>query len=414
MTAITKCRICGSTDLAEVVNLGSMALTGIFPRPGVHVDEAPLQLLRCATGCGLVQIAETYDLSKMYGATYGYRSGLNRSMVAHLSSLVADIMDRVDLAAGDVVVDIGANDGTTLGFYPDRVRRIGVDPSGAKFKEFYKSGVELIPDFFSAAKLKAVLGDKKAKAVTSFAMFYDLEDPLAFMKEVAEILCDDGIWVMEQSYLPAMLRANAFDTICHEHIEYYALAQIEWMAERAGLAVIAVDETSTNGGSFVVTLSRRDSASHVGAFWTTFFSPGVQRLRDQETRSALRDPMAYRAFTLRSTAAVMVLEEFLREAKKAGKTCCGLGASTKGNVVLQSIHGIRDLIATIGDVNPDKWGCVTPGTHIPIVSEDDVLADDPDYLIVLPWHFRNNFVENPKFKGRRLVFPLPQLEIVQL
>lgn len=408
MTAITKCRICGSPDLVEVVNLGSMALTGIFPRPGVHIDEAPLQLLRCATGCGLVQIAETYDLSKMYGATYGYRSGLNRSMVSHLGNLVADIMDLVDLENDDIVVDIGANDGTTLGFYPDHLCRIGVDPSGTKFKEFYKPGIELIPDFFSAAKLKNVLGARKAKVVTSFAMFYDLEDPLAFMKEVAEILHDDGIWVMEQSYLPAMLRANAFDTICHEHIEYYALAQIEWMAERAGLEAVAVDETSTNGGSFVVTLSKRCATIN------TRFRPGIQRLRAQEARSALRDPLTYKAFALRSSVAMAVLEEFLRAAKAAGKTCRGLGASTKGNVVLQSIAGVRDLIETIGDVNPDKWGCVTPGTRIPILSEDDVLAEEPDYLIVLPWHFRNNFVENPKFKGHRLVFPLPQLEIVQL
>jgi len=408
MTAITKCRICGSTDLAEVVNLGSMALTGIFPKRGVQVPTASLQLLRCASGCGLVQLNDTYDLSQMYGENYGYRSGLNRSMVAHLQGMVAAIVEENMhlVRPGDIVVDIGSNDGTTLGFYPEHVRRIGVDPSGSKFRLFYKPGIELVPDFFSAAVLEPVLQGHKAKVVTSFAMFYDLEDPLGFMKEVAGILADDGIWVMEQSYLPAMMESNAIDTVCHEHIEYYALRQIEWMAERAGLQVTSVRETGTNGGSFVLVLEKQNNLG--------LPHPTVSDMRTREHRAALHDPFVYEAFKLRSAAAMGVLEEFLVEAQRRGRTCAGLGASTKGNVVLQSIIDVKELIVSIGDVNPDKWGCVTPGTGIPIWSEDDVLGDNPDYLVVLPWHFRRNFLTNPKFKGRRLVFPLPQLEIVQL
>lgn len=406
MTAITACRICGNTDLQEVMNLGAMALTGIFPRPGVEVPRAPLRLLRCAGDCGLVQLEETYELSKMYGDTYGYRSGLNKSMVMHLQYLIDGLTRSRSLGEGDVVVDIGSNDGTALGFYPETVRRIGVDPSAEKFRHFYKPGIELIPDFFSAELLKPVLGGQKADVVTSFAMFYDLEDPLQFMREVEGILSDTGVWLMEQSYLPAMLRANAFDTICHEHIEYYSLRQIEYLADKAGLEVLTVRGSPTNGGSFIVALAKKDTSGTERA--------GVQQMRDQELHAGLGSPYVYDAFRWRCSAATGVLEEFLVETKRRGQLCCGLGASTKGNVVLQSLVDARDLIPSIGDVNPDKWGCVTPGTGIPIWSEDEVLEDDPDFLLVLPWHFRDNFINNPKYKGRRLVFPLPQLEIVQL
>jgi NDP-4-keto-2,6-dideoxyhexose 3-C-methyltransferase len=392
------------------MNLGHMALTGAFPRPEEGTDKASLQLLRCLDGCGLVQLSETYDLTKMYGAGYGYRSGLNKSMVKHLEDLVRSLLVLQPLREGDVIVDIGSNDGTALGFFPENTRRIGVDPSGPKFKQFYKPGIELIPEFFSARILEPVLNGWKAKVVTSFAMFYDLEDPTTFMKEVAGILADDGIWVMEQSYLPAMMKANAFDTICHEHIEYYSLFQIEWMAHEAGLSVVAVEESSTNGGSFIVMLVKA-GATHNGRYTE---APNVAKMRLKEQEAGLLDPLVYEAFRLRSQAAIGVLEEFLVETQRLGMTCCGLGASTKGNVLLQSILDVKKLVRAIGDVNPDKWGCVTPGTGIPILPEDEVLAMNPDYLLVLPWHFKENFIANPKFHGQRLVFPLPQLEIVQL
>jgi NDP-4-keto-2,6-dideoxyhexose 3-C-methyltransferase len=404
--SITKCRICGNADLEKIVDLQSMALTGIFPKPGEQVPAAPLSLLRCVGGCGLVQLADSYDLTKMYGDNYGYRSGLNRSMVSHLEHLISGyVMPFV--RPGSLVVDIGANDGTTLGFYPDNIRRIGVDPSGSKFRKFYKPGVELIPDFFTAAKLREVT-DQKACVVTSFAMFYDLENPLAFMKDVAEILEDDGIWLMEQSYLPAMLRANAFDTICHEHLEFYALSQIVYMAKRSGLKVMDVKETNTNGGSFLVRLMK-ESASSDYKPW-----PEVKVMLDEEHRAGIDQAWTYKAFQERCKSAVTTLGAFLCHLRYSGKAVYGLGASTKGNVILQSLPSSNFLLRAIGDVNPDKYGCFTPGTGIPIVSEEEALAANADFYLVLPWHFRDNFMENPKFKGRRLIFPLPQLEIVQL
>ena len=407
MTSITHCRGCGSPELGTIMSLGDYALTGMFPKPGIRIPEAPLRLMRCLGECGLVQLADTYDLAAMYGMDYGYRSGLNAGMVAHLKTLAEQAVSFRPLKDGELVVDIGANDGTTLAGFPKTARRLGVDPTGVKFRQFYEPGIELIPDFFSGAKVKETIGKQRAAIVTSFSMFYDLEDPSAFMREVFDILADDGVWMMEQSYLQAMMRNNAFDTNCHEHLEYYGLRQIDWMAKRAGLQVLSVWETPTNGGSFVVLLAKQ-GAPH----WLQ--SSDVTRMLDAESANGLRCPGPYEAFRLRAEAASRCLEEFLRNAKKDRKLVYGLGASTKGNVLLQSIPGIADLIFAIGDVNPDKWGCTTPGTGIPIVPEEAALADNPDFLVVLPWHFRNGFLKNPKFAGRKLVFPLPQLEIVQL
>ncbi len=210
-----------------------------------------LELAKCGA-CDLVQLTHSFDSSLLYGHTYGYRSGLNDSMVRHLHSIVHDIVRRVTLAKGDLVIDIGSNDGTTLRAYPDRgLDFLGIDPTGAKFKRFYPSDVRLVPDFFGRRGKKRGGTKKAAKVVTSIAMFYDLEDPGEFMKEVASVLAKDGVWIFEQSYLDSMLRTNSYDTICHEHLEYYGLKQIHRMTEAAGLKIMDVTFSEANGGSFL-------------------------------------------------------------------------------------------------------------------------------------------------------------------
>ena len=257
----TACRICGNTRLEPVLDLGEQMLTGVFPRTrDQQVTTGPLRLVKC-TGeescCGLLQLAHSYDLGEMYGENYGYRSGLNPSMVAHLERKVRRIEGLVALSEGDLVVDIGSNDATTLAAYGDRgLDLVGIDPTGAKFREHYPPYVDLIPDFFSAALVRARFGDRRAKVVTSFSMFYDLEAPLAFMREVHEILADDGLWVFEQSYMPLMLETNSYDTVCHEHLEFYALAQIQWMAQRVGFSIVDVEFNEVNGGSFSVSVRK--------------------------------------------------------------------------------------------------------------------------------------------------------------
>ena len=223
--AITKCRVCGNTNLKVVLDLGDQYLTGTFPRSndGIDISKGPLQLVKChgATNvCGLLQLAHNFDLGEMYGSNYGYRSGLNYRMVEHLMRKVESIRKLVDLNPEDLVVDIGSNDGTTLGFYPENLTLVGIDPTAAKFREYYKRHIKVVPDFFRARQLTKLHQTKKAKIITSFAMFYDLEAPLDFVQQIQEVLHADGVWVFEQSYLPLMLETNAYDTVCHEHLEY--------------------------------------------------------------------------------------------------------------------------------------------------------------------------------------------------
>lgn len=409
--AITRCRICGGEHLETVMSLGDQALTGVFPKtPDQAVTRGPVDLVRCAAadGCGLVQLRQSYDLSEMYGMNYGYRSGLNASMVHHLQSKVEKILARGLLRPGDVVIDIGSNDATTLRSYPpERYELVGVDPTGVKFASYYPAYIRLVPDFFSAAALQASLPGKKARVITSFSMFYDLEDPVAFAREVAATLDDEGIWVFEQSYLPAMLRTNSFDTICHEHLEFYALRQIHWIARLAGLKVLDVEFNDINGGSFSVTAAKVASAHAPNTAL-------LAQIAADEAALGLDTDQAFTDFKARVRQAQAALMDFLTQQKAQGRTVCGMGASTKGNVLLQ-YYGIGpDLLACIAEVNADKFGSYTPGSLIPIQAQQDVLAGNPDYLLVLPWHFRNFFVNNPALKGRKLVFPLPVFEVVDV
>jgi NDP-4-keto-2,6-dideoxyhexose 3-C-methyltransferase len=251
------------------------------------------------------------------------------------------------------------------------------------------------------------LSGRNAKVITSFSMFYDLEDPVAFACEIAGALDDDGIWIFEQSYLPAMLRSNSFDTICHEHLEFYALKQINWIAARSGLKVLDVEFNDINGGSFSITAAKASSGRKPNAVW-------LNSILLEEKALGLEGLEVFNDFKRRVELAKITLLDFLEGARKAGKSVCGLGASTKGNVLLQYCGIDATLLREIGEVNEDKIGTFTPGTLIPIVSEQQLLASNPDYLLVLPWHFRAFFESLPAMKGRRVVFPLPKFEIAQL
>lgn len=408
---LEKCRICGNTCLERVLDLGEQMLTGVFPREkGATLTTGPLHLVKCLGDdevCGLLQMEHSYNLGEMYGENYGYRSGLNASMVAHLNNKVKRILGMVKLSSGDLVIDIGSNDSTTLQAYPaSGLVLVGVDPTGLKFYSYYPPYVQLIPDFFSAELVQARFPGKNAKVITSFSMFYDLEDPMGFMHQVYDVLADDGIWVFEQSYMPTMLDTNSYDTVCHEHLEFYALRQIKWMADRVGFKIVDVEFNDVNGGSFSVTVSK----SH----GDTSTIPAVQKILSDERARGLDTLVPYSEFAERVVQTRRDLLAFITKARSEGKTVAVLGASTKGNVLLQYCGLTSNQVDFVGEVNPEKFGCYTPGTWIPIIPEQDLLEKNPDYMIVLPWHFRKFFVENKKFADMNLVFPLPQVEVVSL
>jgi len=406
-TKATACRVCGSKQLESVLNLGHQALTGVFPRAaGDTLTVGPLELVKCVGdgACGLVQLRHSYTLSEMYGENYGYRSGLNPSMVAHLRGKVERIKSFGLLETGDLVLDVGSNDGTTLSMYDrDDLALVGMDPTSAKFREHYKPNIHAIADFFSASTFRSHFGDRRAKVVTSFSMFYDLEDPVQFVREIAEILDTNGIWVLEQSYMPLMLDTNSYDTVCHEHLEYYAMAQIEWIVRQCGMHIVDVEVNDVNGGSFSLVVQRDCGQLDVRG--------SVNQLREQEKALGLDDLETYEAFKKRVLSARAAFVDFLETAKREGKSVVALGASTKGNVVLQFSGVTRDLISAVGEVNRDKFGAVTPGTHIPILDEKEVLAGNPDYAVVLPWHFRKFFESQERYDHLNLVYPLPELQI---
>ena len=407
-TEVTACRVCGSTELTPVLSLGQQYLTGVFPRsPDERITKGPLELVWC-TRCSLLQLRHSYSLEEMYGENYGYRSGLNGSMVRHLQQKVRFIERFARPAANDIVVDIGSNDATLLKAYEGPHRRLGIDPTGHKFRQFYTEDMALVADFFSAKVFESVFPREKAKIVTSIAMFYDLERPVDFVRDVARILAPEGIWHFEQSYMPSMLRTNSYDTICHEHLEFYSLGVVSRILSEAGMHVIDVEMNAVNGGSFAVT------AAHVGSSHTSNRAMIDWMLR-QEQLMDLDSPRPYQDFARRVFQHRTSLKELIESLVADGKRVVGYGASTKGNVLLQFCGLTTQHIECIAEVNEDKFGAFTPGTNIPIVPEKDARAMAPDYFLVLPWHFKSSILERERdylARGGKFIFPMPEIEII--
>lgn len=401
MTDLKNCRICGSENLTNVLDLGDQVLASRFPlRDDPDPLAAPLVLCKCEGECGLIQLRHTVAASEMYTDNYGYRSGLNEMMRAHLKMIVDDLYSYSVPTSGDVALDIGSNDGTLLSYHSPDITRIGIDPTGEQFRQYYEPGIRLEPDFFTCESYNRVT-DQKAKYVTSISMFYDLPRPLEFMKDVARVLASDGIWIMEQSYLPTMIERTSYDTVCHEHLEYYAFAQIEWMCARANLRVLDVKLNDCNGGSFRVIIGHADSA----------YASNTEAI----DAIKMHDSVNFDNFVKACEDHRTKLVELLRSLKAKGKTISLYGASTKGNTLLQYCNIGTDLIDNAAERNPLKYGCRTPKTNIPIVSESEVRALNPDYLLVLPWHFREGIVKREAeyiARGGKLIFPLPCVQII--
>ncbi len=405
---IDRCRVSGSRNLISVLNLGSQELTGVFPkRLDEPVEEAPIELLWCPDS-GLVQLAHSFAPEKMYGDNYGYRSGLNQSMVTHLGRKIQALERRAGLKSGDVVLDIGANDGTALKAYSTPgLRRIGIDPTGDKWRHYYPDDITLVSDFFSAEIYRS-LEERPVQIVTSIAMFYDLENPIGFASDIASVLAPDGLWHFEQSYLPSMLRTNAYDTVCHEHLEYYSLGVVQKILDAAGLKIVDVQMNDINGGSFAVTASLKTSNAAVNA-------PVIEWMLNEERKMGLDTPRPYRLFEQKAFEHRASLRDLLRTLRADGKRVMGYGASTKGNVTLQFCGLTTHEIEAIAEVNPDKMGSFTPGSRIPIISDAEAKALKPDYYLILPWHFKDGIITREQDyinSGGRFILPFPEVQII--
>lgn len=409
------CRVCGSQSLTKVIDLGVQHLQGSFIKEGKELPPArriPMSLVRCdpsrdEKACGLLQMEHSVPPEILYSA-YWYRSGTNDTMRQHLRGIARAAMAVINREQC-TVLDIGCNDGTLLNCYPKAFSKFGVDPSDVA--QDVGGDMKVVQDIFPSAELVDALAGRKCDVITSIAMFYDLEDPIGFTQAVKSILAPDGIWIFEMSYMPTMLRMNSYDTICHEHLEYYSLAVVEYILSRAGMKIFNATLNTINGGSI------RCFATHLTNFKyrNDDYARSVKALRQEEFDLELDTDKPYKNFQSRINSHRNELTQLLKKLKKRGKRIHVYGASTKGNTILQWCGIDKRIVDVAAERNPDKYGARTLGTDIPIVSEDESRAMNPDFYLVLPWHFKEEFLQreaNARSKGIKFIFPLPDVEIV--
>lgn len=409
----TTCRVCGSDSLTPVIDLGPQYLQGSFVKPGKEMPshrKINCSLVRCnpqidENACGLLQMEHSVPPEILYAA-YWYRSGTNTTMREHLKGITDSCVELIHKKNCNVL-DIGCNDGTLLNYYPKSYERFGCDPSDVAQEV---KNATVVQDIFPSAELFKAIGDKKMDIITSIAMFYDLESPVEFVRSIKHLLSPEGIWVFEMSYMPTMLALDSYDTICHEHLEFYSLAVLEKIAGMAGMKIFKISFNDINGGSIRCYATHKESS--------LYFIPENYKLmndvRQKEFDLELDTDKPYVAFQYRIEKVKNELHDLLVNLKQEGKKVHIYGASTKGNTILQWCEINNMLVDYAAERNPDKYGAYTLGTNIPIISEAESRAMNPDYYLVLPWHFKKEFIEREKEaleNGTGFIFPIPTIDI---
>ncbi len=400
MTKINECRSC-TGSLTEIINLGSIYQNNFVDEQSKLI-KSPLSLAKC-NNCGLVQLHDEFDMDSLY-RQYWYKSSLNKSMIVALQDIISNIESRINLNDNDVVVDIGANDGTLLSLYSNKkLKRIAFDPALNLKEELQKNCEYMINDYFNSSTYPI---EKKAKVITSIAMFYDLPDPNKFIEDIKLILDEDGIWIVQFTDLLSMLKINAFDNICHEHLEYYSFEVIKNILENHNLEIFDVSNNNVNGGSIRIYVSNKNKFK---------VKDSVQDMLKLEKDYLDSFINPFEAFKKRTEFIKSFVKDFIVQEKNKGKKIFVLGASTKGNTLLQYFNIDNTLIDYCAEVNKDKFGLKTVGTNIPIISEEDALKMNPDYFLILPWHFLDTFKKNFKSylnNGGKFIVPCPEPKII--
>lgn len=410
---IHECRACGSTNLAPIISLGNQYITNFVNSEEDHkkIPKVPLDLIICKD-CKVLQLRHNAPAESMWDEQYWYKSGISTTIKNDLKDIVEKSTKLVDIKDDDVVIDIGANDGTLLSFHT-KGNYVGFEPSKNVANEAKSKGFKIINDFFNAELFKKEFGDKKAKLITAISMFYDLEDPNQFLRDIISVLDKEGLFVIQQNYLATMLKYNAFDNICHEHREYYSFLALRNLLEKHGLEIFDVEQSTINGGSIRTYIRLKGSTS------IKPFDGADQRIAeiiDMENKMELNTMKPYLEFAARIDKIKEDLVNFLKQEKAKGKRIWIYGASTRGNVILQYFDLTTKLIDAIADKNADKYGKKTVGSLIPIFPPEDMRNAHPDYLVVNTWHFFDEIKtqENEYFqKGGTLIAPLPELRVVR-
>lgn len=405
--------------MKELFSLGELYVSDFLKEGGNPRGGQFEMKMMLEENTGAVRLEKLAPNDVMYGK-YWYRSGINTTMKKELSGIVDSIYKVKKLKENDVWLDIACNDGTLLSFLPKELIRVGIDPVDDSFKvESEKHANEIVQDYFTADAYKSTIyGSQKAKVVTSIAMFYDLDDPKTFIQDVGEILDDNGIWVLQLSYTPLMIKQMAFDNICHEHVYYYSLFNLKNLFEQNGFKIMDCQLNDINGGSFRVYAMKEDSDEKT--FGTQPYRDicnfRVEALLEYEKTLKLDLPETWINFFDDINTLKEKTINFIKRVKSEGKTVWGYGASTKGNTLLQYFGLDNSLIDGIAERSPYKFGLTTVGTNIPIYSEEEMRKAKPDYLLVLPWHFINEFIDREEQfleNGGKFIVPCPKFEIIK-
>ncbi len=403
---INKCRGCKKSKLKKLFSLGSMCFTGKFPLLNQKINKKPISLVICKN-CGLVQLGHNFDLKYLYGPDYGYRTGINSTMLDHVKGVVNFLSKKTKLQKKDFVLDIASNDGSLLNFYKKDIVTFGIDPILDKYKDNYRKINYKISDFFSFKKVNAKT-KKKFKIITALSVFYDTQDPNKFLKDVKKILSKDGVFLLEFADLASIIQKKMFDTICHEHLEYFSSEVIINLCKKNGLRVFDIKQNSINGSSKQYYVCHENSK----------YVPDqkiINKTINLENNLELTKVKTFQKFIKNINETRYRLVKLLKKYKKSGKKIHCYGASTKGNVLLQYFKLNNKIIDFVAERNKNKYGLYTPGTKINIISEALSRFHKPDYYLVLPWHFKREILireSKIRRKGTKFIFPLPNLEIV--
>jgi len=394
-----KCRLCYSGNVSDLFSIGNQYINDFVTESDINNGrKAPLSLMMCRN-CSLIQLRHTAPQELLYSGYYWYRSGVTDTMKAALKDVTDSIQKINDINDGDVVLDIGANDGTLLETYSNPgIVKVGCEPANNLIKYLREKTNYVMHDFWSSEGYDSYAQKwniGKAKVVTALGMFYDLEDPNKFIGDIAKILDEGGLFVSQLMCLSNMLKKNDLGNICHEHIEYYSLESLKYLYEKNGLEIFKIEENDVNGGSY------RIYARHLKNGSISF----TENITDHDLHE----------FKARIDKNKELCSNFIKKEVSSGKTVYVYGASTKGNVILQYYGLDNSLITAAAERSPEKWGKFTVGTWIPIVSEQEAREKQTDYFLVLPWAFFDEFYEREsqwREKGGKFIVPLPDFRVV--
>ena len=403
---LKKCRICKKTNLKKLFSLGNLCFTGKFPSENKKIEKKPITLVICKN-CELVQLGHNFDLEYLYGPDYGYRTGINKTMLNHVSRVVNYLSKKTKLKKNDFVLDIASNDGSLLNFYKQNIKTFGIDPILEKYIDEYKNINYKLADFFSASKIKNIT-KKKFKIITALSVFYDAADPNKFIKDVKKLLSQDGVFLLEFADLASIIQNKMFDTICHEHLEYYSTKVIINLCKKNNLKVFDIKKNDINGASKQYYICHKNTDYKIN-------KKKIDNIFKEEKRLKLSEEKTFKNFINSINKSKNRLYKFLKQKTNLGKKVHGYGASTKGNVLLQYYNISNKMVKFIAERNSKKYNLYTPGSKIKIISEALSRFYRPDYYLVLPWHFKKEILLREKEirrKGTKFIFPLPSLKVI--